>query len=469
MVTPVSRRPKKRPYAKDYLTRQPGGGNYVLQFRVPDHLKGLPLIGDRQVFRKSLKTKDRVEAEERRNAFFAKIGFFDEQNEETERRLNRQRSPADHYYHQYNALDHSQSPDSLRRNIDNLTELIRDAHEGPETDSSRRNLTMWTAQREAARRVLLEKDSSPARQAELPHSYQITLGSAVTRYEAEQNAKGLKPKTVRKLLTAYGRFRVFIGNDPELPRVRRSVVTAYIRDRASSGLSKATIGNDLSFLAGAFKFAQDEGTIDDGFQNPFKGHSLATLGGKVARATYTLDQVRALLTEASTDRDLQIGILTAYYTGMRLSEVFTATICALDGVSCWSVAEEGGKTEAATRLIPVHESLRAALIKLDVLPAESKAVEWQTPSDQALGKRFGRLKAVVMPRLGIKDHSPYTFHSFRHGFVTALMSAGYTELEVADLSGHKKSAIGRTEAGRTYFGKQTITKLTKMISVITPL
>ena len=60
-------------------------------------------------------------------------------------------------------------------------------------------------------------------------------------------------------------------------------------------------------------------------------------------------------------------------------------------------------------------------------------------------------------------------HSFRHGFSTILLNAKYSELEIADLTGHKKSNIGKTQAGKTYFARQPISKLIQMIECIPKL
>ena len=67
------------------------------------------------------------------------------------------------------------------------------------------------------------------------------------------------------------------------------------------------------------------------------------------------------------------------------------------------------------------------------------------------------------------DKRHYGHHSFRHGVITALLAAGYNEVEIADLTGHKKSNIGRTEAGRTYFHRQGIAKLETMVRDIPTL
>jgi len=50
-----------------------------------------------------------------------------------------------------------------------------------------------------------------------------------------------------------------------------------------------------------------------------------------------------------------------------------------------------------------------------------------------------------------------------------LLTAKYSELEIADLTGHKKSNIGRTQAGKTYFARQPMPKLIEMIESIPKL
>lgn len=47
-----------------------------------------------------------------------------------------------------------------------------------------------------------------------------------------------------------------------------------------------------------------------------------------------------------------------------------------------------------------------------------------------------------------------------------MIDAGFDEMEFADLTGHKKSHIGKTEAGRTYAGVQKLERLKEIIETI---
>ena len=79
------------------------------------------------------------------------------------------------------------------------------------------------------------------------------------------------------------------------------------------------------------------------------------------------------------------------------------------------------------------------------------------------------MKNSILEQVGVTDpeqKKEYVHHSFRHGFVTMLIEAGFNELEFADLTGHSKTFLGRTEAGRTYASTAQIEKLEKMIQLI---
>ena len=96
-----------------------------------------------------------------------------------------------------------------------------------------------------------------------------------------------------------------------------------------------------------------------------------------------------------------------------------------------------------------------------------KLSEWKSPSSTALGKRFGRLKDKMLEQMGLENEKQvYVHHSFRHGFITLLLQKGYHELEFSDITGHKKSNIGRTQAGKSYFAKQDISKLIEIVESI---
>ena len=97
---------------------------------------------------------------------------------------------------------------------------------------------------------------------------------------------------------------------------------------------------------------------------------------------------------------------------------------------------------------------------------QTNGLQWSRPTHDSVGKKFGRLKNSTLEQVGVTDpeqKKEYVHHSFRHGFVTMLIEAGFNELEFADLTGHSKSFLGRTEAGRTYASTAHLMKLKTII------
>jgi integrase len=139
-----------------------------------------------------------------------------------------------------------------------------------------------------------------------------------------------------------------------------------------------------------------------------------------------------LLLASKADADMEQLIMCSYYTGMRLSEVFTVKMKTVGDIACFDVATDGGKTEAAKRLIPIHKDLHLWLEeKYDMTNPGN--LSWLRTTHDAIGKKFGRLKDSVLEQVGISDpeqKKEYVHHSFRHGFVTMLVEAGFNEIEI---------------------------------------
>lgn len=452
-----TRAPKIRPYTGDHLTL-PKSGNWTVQFRVPEHLRGLPPFGNKAVFKKSLGTKDRRLALKLKDEFLQSIGFNEPAQERDRASTERTMNAPDFYFEHLNALDRSQGIESFITLSQEIAEQIRDVEQ---QGGSQRQVKRLEAQLAATQRAI-DEEVTDGRSSDQPHPYQITLRTAVERYEKEAAQRGLPKKTVSKARTALNRFVAFVGQNPTMIRIRRPRVGAYWKAMRAEGKSKSVVSNDLAFLGAAFKQAVDEGFLPDNAANPFREHRLDGFAARARRSVYSPAQLSKLIVRLQEDKDLRAALYVGYYTGMRLAEVFTAKLRSEHDILVFSVAEQGGKTASATRVIPVHSGLKRALEQLGYWPEVGNAISWKTSSAQALGKRFGRVKDEVLKDLPPKQRETYTFHSLRHGFITMLSQNGFTELQIADLSGHAKSG-SKTEAGRTYTGRQQLTNLVGMV------
>ncbi|MDG2285001.1 MAG: tyrosine-type recombinase/integrase [Alphaproteobacteria bacterium] len=141
------------------------------------------------------------------------------------------------------------------------------------------------------------------------------------------------------------------------------------------------------------------------------------------------EMLEALLTFSKNNEEMIQLILVSYYTGMHISEIYEATLKDIDGYLWFDVAVEGGKTKAAKRIIPMHTDLLSQLNQLNLI--SNNQIRWISPSHNALGKKFLRLRDLVLNHLGqMNNRSQYVHHSFRHGFLTTLHNNGFTGAEV---------------------------------------
>lgn len=298
-----------------------------------------------------------------------------------------------------------------------------------------------------------------------PYPYPVTLLGMADEFMAEMSAEGQQKKTVSKVKNAAKRFLEYREiKDIQMRLIKPKMVTDYVKAARLEERSHSTFKNDIHYLANVYRFAIQQGYLETSV-NPFKDVPIKNFRKGIPRLQFTPLMLKELMEASQTDTDLRQLIEVSYYTGMRLNEAFTTRVTVIDGVYCFDVASEGGKTKAAQRIIPIHLNLLKTL-------SSSGDVEivWSTKTATALGKRFGRLKDRVLEQIDTNlEKRSYCHHSFRHGFTTMLLESGYQEIEMADLTGHKRSNMGRTEAGRTYFGRQNISKLAEMVASVPKL
>jgi integrase len=298
-----------------------------------------------------------------------------------------------------------------------------------------------------------------------PMPHKVTLNYAAEKYMEEMAKEGRPKKTQSKVKNAAKRFLEFRElPDMELERISPKLLKQYINQARSENRAESTFKNDIHYLGSVFNWAKQEDWLGN-LPNPFRDLRIVGLKSKTERWPFShelLVRMKDTL-EVKEDHDIRQLCWISYFTGMRISEVFSTRYKTVDGVLCFDVASDGGKTASARRIIPLHSCLHDFLDE----PKDGDTVQFKATSATNLGKRFGRFKDRVLDDMGqVSDKRHYGHHSFRHGFITALLAAGYNEVEIADLTGHKKSNIGRTEAGKTYFHRQDIDKLKGMVEAV---
>ena len=97
--------------------------------------------------------------------------------------------------------------------------------------------------------------------------------------------------------------------------------------------------------------------------NPFRDLRITGLKSKTERWPFSNEILVRIkdMPEVREDHDIRQLFWISYFTGMRISEVFTTRIKSVEGMDCFDVATERGKTKAAQRIIPIHPQVKEVL------------------------------------------------------------------------------------------------------------
>jgi integrase len=221
--------------------------------------------------------------------------------------------------------------------------------------------------------------------------------------------------------------------------------------RAVKTMHKAT-----GFMSEYVLWLQDQRLLVDSVGNPFRGLRFPTsLKKKQSYLPMSLDEVLAVREAAIAkgDEELVAFIDVGRFTGMRLAEIGALSansIETIDGIECFRVKLDAKTKKSAGRLVPIARGLRT-LLQLTDFNFERR--------ENAVGKRFGRLKSEVLP--DGKDRRK-CFHSIRKFVTTALEQAGIPEGVAADLVGHEKQTI----TYGVYSGGSALTQIAQAVAVL---
>jgi integrase len=240
-------------------------------------------------------------------------------------------------------------------------------------------------------------------------------------------------------------------------------------------LNNKTIKTHLSSLAVYFEYLRVEvSAVPQDRMNPFKGQKLPEVNRKLAaklkRMAFTVEDIQKLEAQLrdkamgnnadDQDRALYDVFTFAIYTGARREEIGQLTV---DSVKDDVIVIADAKSSAGNRSVPIHTKLRPLVARLtsgakgsDYLFRKLTTAQYGHRTD-AIGKRFGRTKTA----LGYDGR--YVFHSLRKTVATRLEQAGVLENVASDILGHEKAA---TLSYGLYSSGTSIEQMTSAIEAI---
>tara|TARA_E500000178_G_scaffold293184_1_gene297832 strand:- start:34 stop:1482 length:1449 start_codon:yes stop_codon:yes gene_type:complete len=451
-----------------YLTKN-GGTKYYLMFHIKPWMRDLPAFkqipASKKNHKKSLRTSDLSQALEKMTVALAKLDLcIDSINggELIDRRQLVKKLLSD--YEKIKPLNKSEAEsyfDSLMsfgmlteeelRQVENRAwnwfHTVID--EDNPKDENLKIERYHKAQLTALARVKTKEDQKldPS-----PHPYKITIEYCKDELLESYHRYGKSEKQKGKLKTAVKKFLLFLEReDIELERITRKYVKRYIDRAVEQKIPYNTLFSELVHLRALWKNAVDEELILNS-ENPFYGHDLQYLKKPKARSVYEIELVEQMLEAAGRRREIYQLILLSWYSGARVNEIFNCKLEMKDGISILSLAEEGGKTEAAKRFVPIHPALSQALQENDMMPETGQRFDWSVETSNALEKKFLRFKEKFLISKNLEHRNKeLVHHSFRNTFITLLLNQKLSELQVAVLTGQSKKTIGQTEAVKTYY------------------
>jgi integrase len=244
----------------------------------------------------------------------------------------------------------------------------------------------------------------------------------------------------------------------------------YSAKDGEPGLTSVTVTTGyISPLRSMFDHANDVGSFTG--ENPFRRQKLDAVKGEGRNVrAFRLDEVKALLAvelftmkraarvKAHDVEGARFWVtMLALYTGARLNEL--APLRASDlkresGIHYLAIKEDDdGKTEAATRRVPLHPELKTLgfIEYVAGLPTAGQMFPGLRPNPKGdYGDRVGRwFTQVRRAELGRPAADQTDFHSFRRLVATRLREAEVQEADVAAIVGHEHGTMTFGTYGKT--------------------
>lgn len=279
--------------------------------------------------------------------------------------------------------------------------------------------------------------------------YGVTLEEVLDHFikTSEREESHTEGTRTRFKKTVHSFLRYSNQDDLQLDKIERSKVFEFI-EHCRARQSGATVHGAISRLKTLWEYAYSRDWVKG--NNPFEKHKINTTKGRQKKQPFTDEELKKLFKAlARESRSLQLLASMGLYTGARISELISLRRDHLkheDGVLIMGIAQqESGKTDAATRWIPVPAKCTALVEELaeEASKADSQFLLHDLVSIRADGryaydvtKRFGEIK-----RAHVTDRSDKGFHSFRVMMATALQQANVSELEAAYLLGHSRKGL----------------------------
>src|SRR5438874_1001775 len=362
-----------------------------------------------------------------------------------------------------------------------MASITKDTHQAPKSpfwiacftgpDGRRLKKSTKTTDKELAKKLAAEWDQAGklGRAGRLTEShcrkviaemYEHTIGEPLHfRTAREYLTEWVESKKNETELRAYLKYHQIVHEflahvGVKADRLLREITPADIRSWRDAlkrkGLSAPTVNHAIKILRMPFKGAHDAGYIDINPNTKNTVRPLRDEARNVSKDVFTPEQVAALI-DAASGEDWKGAILCGYYTGLRLRDIADLE---------WSTINQQLRTITVTTrktrkdvTVPIHPQFALWLRKQT--RGIGKAPVFPTLAGKAGSGKSGLSMAFkrIMEHAEIKgrllreangegrSQSSLSFHSLRHGFVSAMANAGVAQELRHKLTGHASAEM----------------------------
>jgi integrase/recombinase XerD len=268
---------------------------------------------------------------------------------------------------------------------------------------------------------------------------EYSLESLIPAYLSTLQARGHRPRGVRKYGEEVRRFLRWLGPAATMDMITLMTIERYQEERAATS-SPSTIGSVLTCIRSFCRWAESKGHRSDDpteklvFPRRRKTAPRALKYGELRALMATITHESAGLSprEAWRWRRNRRAIYLMLFAGLRISEA-TALRWGdvdLDRREFWVRDGKGGKD----RCIPIHRALQYELEQVPELErqAEQAVVSNRDGSCQTC-KSLDHLFRRWLPKQGISISA----HQLRHSFATEMLRNEADLLTIKELMGHE--------------------------------
>lgn len=260
--------------------------------------------------------------------------------------------------------------------------------------------------------------------------YRITLNEALSLW-VQQYQRSKTKDTVSKIKRAASDFLNYLSLiDIQLAEISKRQVHDYINQMQKS-YAKTTVQGHISRLRSIWNYCDRIGEVTG--VSPFEGHVYAGGNSVQKKQPFSLSDMAWIKANVATDDPIKrLLVELGVFTGCRISELCSIRCkdVIVDG-DITAIFIEQGKTNAATRIIPLTSQLGNQVRNL-AANRENEALLLEVETKD-MSRWFSRIKTEYL-----STDSTKCFHSFRVMFSTAMQQAGVNELKAAAILGHKR-------------------------------